>query len=92
MQRTRSDLESCSRLHAGYCAYAQALPAYIFAFPTDPLLRSRFLSAPDGSAMAKSTCRLKTSTRETKTDNSFPTLYRLRERLPISCRRAGSNK
>src|SRR5215813_6320325 len=40
-------------------------------------------------AIAKSTCRLKRSTRATNTDNSSPTLNRLRDRLPMSCRRAG---
>src|SRR5882724_3877394 len=43
-------------------------------------------------AIAKSTCRLKVSTRATKTESSSPTLNRLRDRLPMSWRRAGSNK
>src|SRR5947207_9888304 len=43
-------------------------------------------------AIAKSTCRLKTSTRATKTDSLSPTLNRLRDRRPKSCRRAHSNR
>src|SRR6266513_2090686 len=39
-------------------------------------------------AIAKSTCRLKRSTRATNTDRSSPTLNLLRDRLPISWRRA----
>jgi len=46
-----------------------------------------FLGVSEVSAIAKSTCRLKMSTRATKTDNWSPTLNRLRERLPMSCRR-----
>jgi len=42
-------------------------------------------------AIAKSTCRLKTSTRATNTDRSSPTLNLFRDRLPMSWRRAGSN-
>jgi hypothetical protein len=42
-------------------------------------------------AIAKSTCRLKTSTRATKTDSLSPTLNLLRDRLPMSWRLAGSN-
>src|SRR4029077_2710758 len=42
-------------------------------------------------AIAKSPCRLKRSTRATNTDRSSPTLNLLRDRLPMSWRRAGSN-
>src|SRR5438128_2980585 len=59
-------------------------------FIDDPLLRPRFLGASE--AIAKSTCRLNASTRTTKTRTSSPILNRLRDRLPTSCRRAGSNK
>src|SRR5882724_7470043 len=58
-----------------------------------PSLERRSLEAvSELCAIAKSTCRLKVSTRATKTESSAPTLNRLRERLPMSWRRAGSNK
>jgi hypothetical protein len=41
-------------------------------------------------AIAKSTCRLKMSTRATNTDRLSPMLNLLRDRLPMSWRRAGS--
>jgi len=42
-------------------------------------------------AIAKSTCRLKTSTRATNTDRQSPMLNLFRDRLPMSWRGAGSN-
>src|SRR5215831_15537914 len=43
-------------------------------------------------AIAKSTCRLKRSTRATNTDRLSPTLNLFRDRLAMSWRRAGSNR
>src|SRR5262249_53002668 len=54
-------------------------------------LLERAFATFDVSPIAKSICRLKASTRTTNTDNSSPTLKRLRDCLPISCRRTGSN-
>jgi hypothetical protein len=56
----------------------------LHAFFEERFDRGLAFDLSDAGAIAKSTCRLKTSTRATKTDSLSPTLNLLRDRRPMS--------
>src|SRR5262249_52554554 len=71
-------------VRTNFCVIQPSFQPMTEAFFQGPFARRLPFDFSVAGAIAKSTCRLKRSTRATNTDNSSPTLNRLRDRLPIS--------